>query len=417
MDSNGISKQEINLLRYYILFQLSANVLSFIWNLRVSTFAGNQFNIIGIVPIIILLIIFVALTFMKNDNTFDKKHLFITIFIITIITMFSRFFTPVFSVRRMYLLPGTVNYGFDQIFFLIFPILFLAWQFSRKTVLMFCALITVSDILVTWFSVSGDPLTIQILLGIIVLRGFVLGVIGVFVNQMSQVQKLQQIELKKANIRLRKYALSTEQLAQTRERNRLARELHDTLAHTLSSVAVQLEAVKVLFETNPVEAKKVLDKSLENTRNGLNETRRALKDLRTSEVENFGLSQSLRNLLVSGAERSGFDYDENLTDNLNLLPAEISHFIYRTIQEAVENTVKHAHAKHVDLDVNVVDDIFYLRYKDDGLGFSLDELDDAKHYGLQGMRERIELLGGNYDIQSAPGQGTTITIKTELIND
>ncbi len=414
MNSNEISEQEINLFRYYILFQLSVSMLSFIWNLRVSTFTAIKFNIIGIMPVLILAALFIFLSNMKKEHHFKKKHLFATIVIISFVTIFSRFISPVFSFNRTFLLPGTVNYGFDQIFFLIFPILFLAWQFSRKKLLFFCGIITFTDILITRFSISGDSLTVHIMLGIIVLRGILLGIIGIFVNQMSQVQKMQQIELEKANIRLKKYALSTEQLAQTRERNRLARELHDTLAHTLSSVAVQLEAVKVLFEEDPVEAKRVLYRSLENTRSGLNETRRALKDLRTSEVENFGLSQSLKNLLINGSTRSGFAYTENLQDNLNLLPSEISHFIYRTIQEAVENTVKHANAKHVDLDVKLVDNSFYLRYVDDGQGFLPDALNDVRHYGLKGMRERIELLGGIFDIQSSPGQGTTITIETEF---
>jgi signal transduction histidine kinase len=238
-----------------------------------------------------------------------------------------------------------------------------------------------------------------------------------FVNGLSSVQQLQQVELEQANVRLKKLALSTEQLAQTRERNRLARELHDTLAHTLSSVAVQLEAVKVLFDTDPVEAKRVLNRSLENTRNGLNETRRALNDLRTSEVENFGLNQSLKNLLTSGSTRSGFTYTENLQDNLNLLPPEISHVTYRTIQEAVENTVKHANATHVDLNVELTDTTLYLCYKDDGQGFPMNIGNDVRHYGLQGMRERIELLGGVFEIHSAPGEGTVITIEMEIMND
>jgi signal transduction histidine kinase len=343
--------------------------------------------------------------------------LFITILLISIVTILTRFLTPGFSVNRSRFIPGTFTFGFDQVFFLIVPVIFLAWQFSRNTVFAFCGFITTFDILISLFSISGDPFSMRILIAIIFLRGIILGIMGFFINSMSEVQKYQQIELEKANARLRKYAIYTEQLAQTRERNRLARELHDTLAHTLSSLAVQLEAVKALFDTNQGEAKKGLERSLITTRNGLNETRRALKDLRTSELENFGLCQSLRNLLQSGAARSGFKYTENLLETINLLPDEISHAIYRTVQEAVDNTVKHAKAKNVNLQLDLSDNSLQMIYADDGQGFSPENLDDIKHYGLQGMRERIDLLGGNLTIQSAPNQGTKIIIKMELDND
>lgn len=420
MSKSEIELKEIQLLQYYVLFQCGIYFFSFIVrDLAVKGFADIPINWIGLVPAIIFLIIFIVLGMNKTRKNLTKSHLLRILILLAITTILTRFLSPEYSIDRTHFLPGSMNFGslnfgFEQTFFLIIPVLFIAWQFSKRTTFLFCELITAVDIGLSLLTTeTGSPISL-ILLATIVFRGVIFGVMGFFINGMSAVQKTQQKELEQANVRLKKYALSTEQLAQTRERNRLARELHDTLAHTLSSVAVQLEAVKVLFDEDPVEAKRVLYRSLENTRNGLNETRRALKDLRTSEVENFGLSQSLRNLLINGSIRSGFAYTENLQDNLNLLPSEISHFIYRTIQEAVENTVKHANAKHVDLDVKLVDNNFYLRYIDDGQGFLPDALSDVRHYGLKGMRERIELLGGIFDIQSSPGQGTTITIETEF---
>jgi len=420
MSKSEIELKEIQLLQYYVLFQCGIYFFSFVVrDLAVKGFADIPINWIGLVPAIIFLIIFIVLGMNKTRKNLTKSHLLRILILLAITTILTRFLSPEYSIDRTHFLPGSMNFGslnfgFEQTFFLIIPVLFIAWQFSKRTTFLFCELITAVDIGLSLLTTeTGSPISL-ILLATIVFRGVIFGVMGFFINGMSAVQKTQQKELEQANVRLKKYALSTEQLAQTRERNRLARELHDTLAHTLSSVAVQLEAVKVLFDEDPVEAKRVLYRSLENTRSGLNETRRALKDLRASEVENFGLSQSLRNLLINGSIRSGFAYTENLQDNLNLLPSEISHFIYRTIQEAVENTVKHANAKHVDLDVKLVDNNFYLRYIDDGQGFLPDALSDVRHYGLKGMRERIELLGGIFDIQSSPGQGTTITIETEF---
>ncbi len=139
-----------------------------------------------------------------------------------------------------------------------------------------------------------------------------------------------------ANLKLQKYALTSEKLAQTQERNRLARELHDTLAHTLSSTSVQLEAIKALFDRNPEQAKAMLAQTLDNTKSGLAETRRALVDLRSSELEAYGLTQALRNVFQSASERGGFKVEFHLEKKLDVLPDEISHTIYRTAQESAK---------------------------------------------------------------------------------
>jgi len=418
MNNAEINAREIKLLRFYVLFQFCIYLFSQI--IRVLFALGSsigEFNWVRFIPAAIFLIIFILLGVDKFNRNFTKTRFLSLIIILSVTTIISRFLTPDFSVNRVFLKPGVLYFNFDQIFFLILPVLFVAWQFPRITMLLFCGFTTIVEIAISLLSTQTDPFSFGILVVTIVFRGVIFGIMGLFVNSMSELQNFQQEKLEKANARLRKYAIYTEQLAQTRERNRLARELHDTLAHTLSSVAVQLEAVKALFDTNQEEAKKGLERSLITTRNGLNETRCALKDLRTSELENFGLCQSLRNLLQSGAARSDFKYTENLKDTINLLPDEISHAIYRTVQEAVDNTVKHAKAKNVDLQINQFENTMQLIYSDDGLGFSLEKSDDVKHYGLQGMQERINLLGGEFSIESAPNQGTKIVIKMELEND
>lgn len=418
MDEAEINAWQVKLLRIYVLFQfciyLSSQIIRVLF---LSDIAISDFNWVRFVPAVMLFVVFILLCLHRFQRNITKARFLSLIVILSVTTIVSRFLTPDFSVNRASLMPGVLNFNLDQIFFLILLNLFVAWLFSRKTLLLFCVFITVVEIAISLLSIQTDPFSFGILIVTIVFRSVILGVMGLFVNSMSELQNSQQEKLEQANIRLRKYAIYAEQLAQTRERNRLARELHDTLAHTLSSVAVQLEAVKALFDSNHEEAKKRLEHSLVTTRDGLDETRRALKDLRTSELENFGLCQSLRNLLQNGAARSSFQYTENLTEALNLLPDEISHAIYRTVQEAVDNTVKHANAKKVDLQIDLSDKNLQLVYCDDGQGFSLEETGDVKHYGLQGMRERIDLLGGALTIQSEPNQGTRIMIRMEWDND
>ena len=421
MHQVDIEPKEFRLLKFYVLFQCVVYFMSVIRSLIIAGISSNSFIWLQFLPAIVLLIIFVVLSVEKIRQNINRPRLLIILILLSITTIITRFITPVFSVSidRTRLFPevinmGGFNLGFDQLFFLILPVLFVAWQFPQKTTFLFCGFITLFEICLTLLTTTTDFTTLFILIMTINFRGMIFLIMGFFINGMSDIQRSQKIELEKANARLRKAAIYTEQLAQSRERNRLARELHDTLAHTLSSTAVQLEAVKALFDSDPQEAKIVLGQSLENTRNGLNETRRALKDLRTSELENLGLYQSLRNLLQSGAERSGFKYSEKMTETINLLPDDVSHVIYRTLQEAVENTVKHAKAENVAFEIAWNDGILHVRYADDGQGFTLNDLEEMKHYGIKGMRERIELLGGEIDIQSEPEQGTIILIKLEI---
>lgn len=425
MNQDEIEIREIRLLKYYVLFQFIIYFLSII--VRDFIIMGgflDTVNWLRFIPAIIFVGIFIVLGLDKVKKNLTKPRLLFILALLSVTTILTRFITPGYSIaiNRARLLPsifnvGVFTFGFDQLFFLILPVLFVAWQFPQKTMFLFCGFITWIEISISLLTAETDTLSFFILIVTILFRGVIFGIMGFFINGMSEVQRSQRIELEKVNARLRKSAIYTEQLAQSRERNRLARELHDTLAHTLSSTAVQLEAVKVLYDANPVQAKIVLEQSLENTRNGLNETRRALKDLRTSELENYGLFQAIKNLLISGAERSGFIYYDNLDIKINLFPDQISHVIYRTIQEAIENTVKHAKAHHVDLKIDVMDRLIHIQYTDDGQGFSIADIGDVKHYGLRGMQERVELIGGKINIKSEPGGGTNIEVDLELYDD
>ena len=224
------------------------------------------------------------------------------------------------------------------------------------------------------------------------------------------------MQLVGANKQLRKYALANEKLVQTQERNRLARELHDTLAHTLSSVSVQLEATKALFDRDPAEAKKMLGQTLVNTKDGLTETRRTLVDLRSSELESYGLTQAIRNMGKSASERGGFKINYHLDKGMDVLSDEIGHCLYRVTQEALENTLRHANAKNVSINLLFDEDAIKLQITDDGIGFNTKEV-KKEHLGIRGMRERVEMLGGTFAIESDPNSGTEITAVLEREDD
>jgi signal transduction histidine kinase len=160
----------------------------------------------------------------------------------------------------------------------------------------------------------------------------------------------------------------------------------------------------------------MLSRTLENTKNGLAETRRALVDLRSSELEAYGLTQALKNMVSSAADRAGFITEFHLEKELDMLPEDITHCLYRCAQEAIENTLRHANAKKVTVNLMADGDEVVLSIRDNGKGFEPQEL-DKEHLGIRGMRERVEMLGGTLAIESAKKQGTEIKITLKRNHD
>ncbi len=235
-------------------------------------------------------------------------------------------------------------------------------------------------------------------------------VIGYFINALITQLRAQQDSLQQANTQLVHYASTLEHLTISRERNRMARELHDTLAHTLSALSVQLETVKAYWSIDPAAARKMLDKSLEATRSGLQETRRALKSLRASPLDDLGLNLALRRLVESTAQRAGLEVALSLPEPIPSLSPDVEQAIYRVAQEAVANATHHANAQNLKVELGFNGQDISLLVQDDGLGFEVEPAENSDHFGLPGMRERAQLVGGRLAIDSQPGQGTTVRL-------
>ncbi|MBC8162246.1 MAG: sensor histidine kinase [Roseiflexaceae bacterium] len=233
--------------------------------------------------------------------------------------------------------------------------------------------------------------------------------IGYFVRQLSKAEQQQRQALLAANARLVQYAATLEQLTISRERNAMARELHDTLAHSLSSIAVQLETARAYWATNPEVSRQLVEQSLGATRNGLQETRQALQSLRASPLDDLGLLLALEHLARAATERAGLTLVLTLPDERVPLAPTVEQCLYRIAQEAIANATKHAAAQTLEISL-ILEPCIKLAIRDDGRGFSPDQVAQAGHYGLVGMRERAALGGGSLIIASQPQAGTTVTV-------
>lgn len=299
-------------------------------------------------------------------------------------------------------------------------LILMSWQYDFKRVLVLCTLTGAVDIFfpvpyskLAMVSVTSNFAVPMTTIGVL-MRSATFLTAGYIITELMKVQRKQRKELTEANVKLASYAAMIESLAISRERNRLARELHDTLAHTLSASSVQLEAVNSLWDTDSKKAHAILQQSLSATRAGLTETRRALAALRASPLEDLGLLLALRELAATTEARCGCKIELDLPEQVAELPVEIEQAVYRVAQETFENIARHAQARQVALRFRCVDGSIQLEINDDGVGFMPQGVDQGRSFGLRGMMERVRALGGLLDIHSQPGKGTNIRLQLKV---
>jgi signal transduction histidine kinase len=294
--------------------------------------------------------------------------------------------------------------GWRLLIGLLAPLVIIASQYDLRGVALFVAAILGAETAVfLWLVPERFPL-----LGAVLIHAVVFGLIGYIVNRTVSAQRAQRQRLAEVNEQLAQHAATLEQLTLSRERNRLARELHDTLAHTLSAVSVQREAVDSAWHLQPEKAHELLVKSLAQTRSGLTETRRALRALRASPLDDLGLALAVRTLAESTAKRGGLKL-ELLIDELEPLGLEVEQQVYRIAQEALTNALKHSGADALRVAMTVRDGQLMLTVADNGQGIDDEALHANGHYGLRGMQERADLIGAVLEV-SRGQQGATVRL-------
>ncbi len=200
------------------------------------------------------------------------------------------------------------------------------------------------------------------------------------------------------------------------ERARLAREIHDTLAQGFVGISSQLDAVAICLPDETSPARKYLDLARKMARHSLTEARRSVMDLRASALDGQALPAALASGTRLWTAGSGVTVEVAVTGEPGQLPEEMEQHLLRIAQEAVTNVVKHAGARRIWIKLHTEARKLYLRVKDDGRGFEPAGAFAALggHFGLLGMRERAERLGGELFLVSHPGEGTEVEVRVPL---
>lgn len=239
--------------------------------------------------------------------------------------------------------------------------------------------------------------------------GFIILVMVLFNQQLAERQKAQELAetLESTNAKLAAYAAKIETLTLQTERQRMARELHDTLAQGVAGLVLQLEAVKAHLDATRTErAAAIIEQALARARATLAESRAAIDDLRAGR-EN--VADVVREKIAHFTQTTGLPCDLTLTVDAPQLSAETITHALSILTEALTN-IRHAQATQTQVTFRLQAQTLELKVQDNGIGFEVDAARNG-HYGLLGMRERARLTGGTLTVESTPSTGTRITFR------
>jgi signal transduction histidine kinase/ligand-binding sensor domain-containing protein len=200
------------------------------------------------------------------------------------------------------------------------------------------------------------------------------------------------------------------------ERNRIAREIHDTLAQGFVGISLQLELISQALSTSKETAQRLVAQAQASVQRGLAEARRSIWDLRSQETANDDLAAKLSRVAAQVNSTTNVKANLQVFGTRRPLPSKVEDELVKIGQEAIANAVRHANAKHVNVDLSFDSRKLVLAVTDDGRGFSPESNGSGSdgHYGLRGMRERAEQIKADLKVESAPGRGTSILVETEL---
>jgi len=229
---------------------------------------------------------------------------------------------------------------------------------------------------------------------------FVLLLVGALLSE-----KQSREDLTHAHRQLRQYALLVENQAALQERNRIAREIHDSVGHYLTAQSIQLENAVVFLAQDPPKAQGYVKEAQRLGKEALKDVRHSVSALRADPLKGKTLEAALRELLQEVKQTTGIRLEAKFKVK-SAISKKCSTALYRVVQEALTNVARHSQATRVQVYVMEVSGMVCLRLQDNGRGFERDL--NSTGFGLQGMQDRIQAIGGRFEIKSEMGKGCQV---------
>jgi signal transduction histidine kinase len=221
-------------------------------------------------------------------------------------------------------------------------------------------------------------------------------------------------ELGIVNQQLREYALLIEDRAMLQERNRIAREIHDSLGHSLTALNIQLANALLYLRSNLGRSENFLTEAKKMGSHALQEVRQSVSALRCNPLQGKLLNVAIAELIADLEYRTEviFNYQNEIAQ---CLPQEITTTVYRLVQEALTNMIKHSRATEVNISLKLIAGTLQVKVQDNGVGFEPQE--NTTGFGIQGMSERANALGGKFSLISMPDQGCQIVATIPVLSN
>ncbi|HTL17827.1 MAG TPA: sensor histidine kinase, partial [Patescibacteria group bacterium] len=207
--------------------------------------------------------------------------------------------------------------------------------------------------------------------------------------------------------------------AQEEERKKISRELHDVIAQTLTSINVRLAALRreATFNTKGIE--RSIERTQKLIERSVNIVHRFARELRPTVLDDLGLIPALHSHMKSFRAETGIRVSLSALADVEKVSGDKRTVLYRVAQEALANVARHAHATHAEVNVEILHGAIAMRIRDNGNGFQQERAAQAKRgrrLGLLGMKERLEMVGGSFSVNSSPGEGTTVLARIPLLD-
>jgi signal transduction histidine kinase len=418
----------IRLIRLTLVLRVAVSVLGAVVALTLlPTITPVMFDLVAIVPSLLLLAVsFIAPGRGWNTIRFAKSLLIAMIVVEALEAIITRLGFQLYLgasgmdmgdfFRRLPGAPSDIGLmrlplNVPQVFIAI-PALLGAWIDGRRGSTRWAAFTVLMSLLSTISTTSPEFTQWRLNVGVFGAQAMVVVITCYFVASLADQQRDEQKQIEQANKELSAQSAVREQLATSRERVRLARDLHDTLAHTLAGLVVESKVIDTLLEKDPAAARRELVKMQGVAKHGLEEARAAIGDLRANIVEDLGLSNALQRQVELLGKQTTLEVSYERKGDEPQLDKSCGDTLFRIVQEALNNAERHAHASQVKVIMDCAatsEHALNIAVKDNGVGFDVGTLDDER-FGLRGMRERAELIGAHLRIDSIVGRGTTVTV-------
>lgn len=374
---------------------------------------NDKVNLFYILKVIVLSLLFYGAIMFENAKG-QRLYLLVIFFCLYLIVGITKrkifknnkllAFSFVFDLGLIYILESysrfQINYFLHSFYILL--LIEIALILDRKSSLLIgIATIIVSTIkysLLVYYIPNLDKISQMAFFTII---GVFVLIITAFAQYYREEEKKKDElykELLKTHRRLKEYSNEVEKLTKIEERNHIAREIHDTLGHSMTGIIMQMEMAYHIIDDNIEDAKELLFKAKESSREGLRRVRDVVETLRPNDKSSRGVT-SLKELVEDFSESTGVNISLDIKGDVVKLSPTVNLAIYRLIQEAMTNAVRHGKAAKIDITLSYIKEGIEFKICDDGSGC----IDIKEGYGLKGMKERIDLLNGQLKVQSVNG--------------